>query len=241
MKTRNSLLWMCGAAVAAGLFFRASAQEVPLATPVAVTGTESNAAQQEVYLSGWFGEVVKLAQAGLDQSVLLTYIATTPGTFNLGADQIIYLRDIGVGDDVISAMLQHDQELAAGVREAPAAAPPSTLPSAHELVQRWFGSAAVTQTSSKGASAPVANATPGEHPTPVAAAEPEPTPAAAQASEPEPGYAPAAALVCHYQPPQQQQELYPVRKPYAEQLTDTIVVYRAQGRVPNTMILEMFP
>jgi len=59
-------------------------------------------------------EVAKLAQAGLDDNVMLTYITNSAHTFNLGADQIVYLNDLGISSEVITAMIQHDQTLAGG-------------------------------------------------------------------------------------------------------------------------------
>jgi len=66
-------------------------------------------------LSPWAGEVVKLEQAGIEENVLLAFIDNS-GTFNLDADQIIYLQDLGVPSQTITAMLQHDAELVSGTR-----------------------------------------------------------------------------------------------------------------------------
>lgn len=54
-------------------------------------------------------EVVKLAQGGVDESVILTYITNSTTPFGLRSEEIIYLKDIGVPDDVINTMIQHDQ------------------------------------------------------------------------------------------------------------------------------------
>jgi len=56
-------------------------------------------------------EIVKLAQAGVDETVMLTYVSNAVSTFNLGSDEIIYLNDIGVADSVVTAMMQRDQAL----------------------------------------------------------------------------------------------------------------------------------
>ena len=53
-------------------------------------------------------EVVRLAQAGLDESVMLSYVTNSPNKFALDSQRIIYLTDIGVPSAVITAMLQHD-------------------------------------------------------------------------------------------------------------------------------------
>jgi hypothetical protein len=56
-------------------------------------------------------EAIKLASSGLDEGVLLAFVTNSTGTFNLGAEEIIYLNDIGVHGNVISAMIQRDHML----------------------------------------------------------------------------------------------------------------------------------
>lgn len=62
-------------------------------------------------LSPPLGEAVKLIQAGVDTTVLMTFITNTTGYFMLGADEIVYLNDLGVEDHIITTMMQHDQAL----------------------------------------------------------------------------------------------------------------------------------
>src|SRR5579871_3970499 len=47
-----------------------------------------------VKLSGGAQEMVKLAQAGVSEDVMLAYIDLFKGKFSLGSDQIIYLNDL---------------------------------------------------------------------------------------------------------------------------------------------------
>ena len=61
-----------------------------------------------VRLSDAAVEIVKLANAGLDESVMLAFITNSLLVFNLGPEEIIYLTDIGVGAGIIKAMLVHD-------------------------------------------------------------------------------------------------------------------------------------
>jgi hypothetical protein len=56
-------------------------------------------------------QVIRLAQAGVDQSVIMTYVTNSGGTFNLDSDTIIYLSDLGVPNELVTAMMQHDQQL----------------------------------------------------------------------------------------------------------------------------------
>ena len=74
-------------------------------------------------LSPWSHEIQKLVQAGVDERVITTYITNSAGMFNLTADQIIYLKNAGVSPQVLSVMIQHDQQLfsSAGLMTAPAA------------------------------------------------------------------------------------------------------------------------
>ena len=73
-------------------------------------------------------EVLKLADAGVDESVMLAFITNSASTFNLGAEEIIYLNDIGVPSAVVAAMIQRDQALKASLANTgpgPAALPPA--------------------------------------------------------------------------------------------------------------------
>jgi len=76
-------------------------------------------------------QIIHLAQSGVDESVLISYAGNSPTPFNLTADQIIYLKDIGVPDTVVQAMIQRDQQLGAAdnttasTQPAPDAAPPT--------------------------------------------------------------------------------------------------------------------
>jgi len=53
-------------------------------------------------------EVIRFTESGVDESVMLAYVTNSGNVFNLGADEIIYLNDIGVPSLVVTAMLQHD-------------------------------------------------------------------------------------------------------------------------------------
>ncbi|HEV2692332.1 MAG TPA: DUF6600 domain-containing protein [Verrucomicrobiae bacterium] len=77
-------------------------------------------------------QVVKLAQSGVDISVIKNYIASSPGAFNLDADKIITLKDAGVPTEVVNAMLDRDKALYAASATPPpvvsAPAPTSAPP-----------------------------------------------------------------------------------------------------------------
>jgi hypothetical protein len=56
-------------------------------------------------------EVIKLVNSGVEQDVLLAYVNSSQSAFNLTSDEIIYLTDLGVPDDVVTAMIDRDQIL----------------------------------------------------------------------------------------------------------------------------------
>ena len=58
-------------------------------------------------------ELIKLAQAGVEETVMLNYITNTTSMFVLSSDDIIYLNDLGVAGNIVTAMMQHDQGLKA--------------------------------------------------------------------------------------------------------------------------------
>src|ERR1035441_9576112 len=78
-----------------------------------------------VSLSTWSHEIQKLMQAGVEERVITSYITNCAGMFNLTADQIIYLKKVGVSPRVLSVMMQHDQQLFSRTGLMP---PPATPP-----------------------------------------------------------------------------------------------------------------
>jgi hypothetical protein len=72
-------------------------------------------------------DVIRLAESGVGDDVVLAYIQNSQATFNLGADEVLYLRDLGVSSVVITAMLNHDTTLRNQPAENPNAVPPATM------------------------------------------------------------------------------------------------------------------
>jgi hypothetical protein len=74
-------------------------------------------------------QVVRLVQAGVDQNVILAYVTNSISTFNLDSDKIIYLANLGVPNEITTAMMQRDQilqqQMAAAVNTPP---PPTPAP-----------------------------------------------------------------------------------------------------------------
>jgi hypothetical protein len=90
-----------------------------------------------VRLTGPVAEVLRLAESGVEESVILAFVTNSTSTFNLGAEEIIYLNDNGVSSRVVTAMIQRDQVLrglsANGAGVAPAPAPEAAAAPATEV------------------------------------------------------------------------------------------------------------
>ena len=72
-------------------------------------------------------DVIKLAQAGVSEDVILAQIKNSPATYNLTADQIIELKIDGVSQPVIKALLNGGGSPIPANSPAPAA-PPASIP-----------------------------------------------------------------------------------------------------------------
>jgi hypothetical protein len=93
---------------------------VPGAPEPAQAGVPAN-------LSPGAAEVVRLAGAGVGDDVVLAYIQNSQAPFSLSADDVLYLKDIGLSPQVTSAMLTHDTTLR---NQAQQYAPAATAPAA---------------------------------------------------------------------------------------------------------------
>ena len=119
MKTRLFPLFaLCGVFAGSGLM--AQTTDTPSAqASVTATAPASGAPR----FSGRINEVVALAQSGIDQSIVVSYIKTSPGPFQPTADEIIKLRDLGVSPEIITTMMQRGAELRDQARVVAASAP----------------------------------------------------------------------------------------------------------------------
>src|SRR5882757_2231431 len=77
-------------------------------TPDAAPGAPATA---QVALSPGAAEVVKLAQSGVSDDVVLAYINNSQSAFTLSSDAVVYLKDLGLSPAVVTAMLNHDASL----------------------------------------------------------------------------------------------------------------------------------
>ena len=160
-------------------------------------------------MSPWFYEVERLARAGVDDTVIFAYINNTAGTFNLTADQVIYLKNLGLSPQVINTMIDHDQDLISGARPLTASAPPPFPPAVQAALEARLH--------------PVGNA-----PAPSAAPAPSSTVPWSSIITPEDNSAAAGTLV-FVEPddvPDQPRSAGPVRVPYPVKLNDPIIILR---------------
>src|SRR6202142_2017128 len=73
--------------------------------------TATGALPPDVDPNSPLAQVIRLVQAGVEQSVILTYISNSAIPFSLNPDEIIYLNDLGAPSEIANAMMQRDQQL----------------------------------------------------------------------------------------------------------------------------------
>jgi len=106
------------AAVAFALVLGCAPQNASAQMPPAPAATDASAPRAtpvvpppNIVPGSPFAEVVRLAQAGVDEGIIMAYVANSASTFNLDSDKIIYLSNLGVPNTVVTAMIQRDQQL----------------------------------------------------------------------------------------------------------------------------------
>jgi hypothetical protein len=224
-----------------------------ISSPVASAATENavpgnKPLPAKLRLSPWTTEIVKLAESGIEADVMLSFIDNS-GMFNLGADQIIYLSDLGVSGPTINAMLQHDREVISGLKPLTIVSEPAWEPALPPTFTA--SSEASSKTSTQPATAPA-------RPAPVTT-ESAATPGGEALAEVNHGVADAQPGVLQYamtnerepvrrlvsvQPrevPSKKESLYRVREPYPVELLPPIIFINAPERTPNTLIIVGFP
>ena len=108
------------ATVVTGPNYRVEAQSPPAPLPAADAApapattealSKPAALPSNIYPTSPLAQVVRMAQAGVDPSVIMTFITNSSSTFNLDSDKIIYASDAGVTSAMVTAMMQRDQIL----------------------------------------------------------------------------------------------------------------------------------
>lgn len=111
----------------------------PASVPASIVLTnEPVILPEKLRISQPLNEVIRLAQSGVDEGVILTYVTNSSTMFVLGAEEIVYLNDLGINSSVITAMMQRDQSLKAAAAtntQVVAAAPTYVNPPQPVVVQ----------------------------------------------------------------------------------------------------------
>jgi hypothetical protein len=121
-------IMMCAAAVASVL--SASAQtniapndSAPANDSAAAANSAPIAAPPSAPISGPGAEVFKLAQSGVGDDVVIAFVNNSTSKYNLSADDILALKDAGLSQNVISAMISHDHGTAGSKQTGRSPAP----------------------------------------------------------------------------------------------------------------------
>jgi hypothetical protein len=116
--------------------------------------TVATAQSAEVDVPAGVQDVVKLTKAGMSEDIVLAKVKKAGASYDLSTDQIIYLKNQGVSQNVITALLQ------AGPASAPAA--PASTPSSASLPPPPSASAPAPDSGGGQSSAPAAPASSAE-------------------------------------------------------------------------------
>ena len=155
-KTRAAVLSPAVTTPAARAPLAETASKSLPAAPAATGDPAAKTPPAILSLSPWFYEVERLARAGVDDSVIFAYINNSAGTFNLTADQVIYLKNLGLSPQIINTMIDHDQDLISGARPLTASASPPFPPAVQAALAARLHPAASAATPSPVMAAPSA-------------------------------------------------------------------------------------
>src|SRR5690349_8417938 len=115
--------WVMAAAIAA-LVQLCSPGGLSLAL---ASGTAGDPAQMAAYNSAGVSDVLKMVDAKVDPVVIKAYIQNSSTAYNPSANEIVALKQHGVSDDVLTAMLVRGGEMRAqSAQGAPSASPAPT-------------------------------------------------------------------------------------------------------------------
>lgn len=151
MKMRTSRMCLFASLGAAFLVaLSATAQTSAPTTTTASTPAPANSTP--VTLPYGVEDVLKLSRAQVSEDVILTFIHNSGTVYNLAPNDIVYLRNAGVSDRVISAML--DQRKNVPAEAAAQTAPPSAPATAPAPVYPDANAAAAAQAQAQAQYAP---------------------------------------------------------------------------------------
>lgn len=103
MKTFSLLFAVLGFAIPN---LPALAAAEPEASPTAVVQPAKAASETPVSISTISSEIVKLTRAGVNVNVVKTYVQNSSHAVSPSADEIVYLREQGISETVITALIE---------------------------------------------------------------------------------------------------------------------------------------
>jgi hypothetical protein len=101
MKTQTSFDWFSTLSLAATLVL--AADSIP-AQEITATATAATA-QPAPLLSYGVDQIIQLSQAKVSEATIVNFIQNSGSSYGLDANQIVYLKQQGVSDNVINTML----------------------------------------------------------------------------------------------------------------------------------------
>jgi hypothetical protein len=96
-----------------------SSTSTTAATTTPVVAQPAAASQPAPQLSYGVAEVVQLARANIGEDVIVSYIQNSANGYGLNANQILYLKQQGISDRIINAMLNQRGQLVAAQTAPP--------------------------------------------------------------------------------------------------------------------------
>jgi hypothetical protein len=127
MKTNH---WSKNFVIVSALLLAGGATTV--AQDAAMPATAPSATTAAPHLSYGVSQILQLGQAKLGDDTIIAYIRNSGSSYRLNADQIIYLRQQGLSEAVVTAMLNQPRTgVVAGAPATPAPAPPPVAASSY--------------------------------------------------------------------------------------------------------------
>lgn len=84
------------------------------------------------------GQVIRMLQSGVAESIILTYVTNATAPFDLTTDDVIYLNDLGAPTEIVTAMIQHDQQMSVPVSTSPPPSPPNQTQPPEDVTEDYF-------------------------------------------------------------------------------------------------------
>src|ERR1017187_23171 len=138
MKTRDLQSSLLAIAAVTALAFTAgnvTAQDSTAAT----TPQPAAASQPAPQLSYGVPQVLQLVQAKVSDGIIVSYVQNSGTIYSLNAGEIVYLKQQGVSDPVLSAMLNQRSRLTGSTE-------PATTPASSPAATQTYATAAPTTT-----------------------------------------------------------------------------------------------